>query len=255
MPNGRPAARAVDAPPLRDDERVEFGEGGGALHGAAMRHGERARRRRIAQAFGDAAALQAAGDEGGAETIARAGGVDLGHGEGRLTPVLTAVMVAGTLHAVLDHDGGDTQAEDLGDRPALAGGFGQHGEFRAARQVDVAMGEHMVEGLAHAGRAEHLAADVGVEGHGAPLTLDDADGGLGLLDNPLGGERGAHDVQVAAAAEQRMGGLGQTGLAAGAVADVVDEVAVAVRTVADEGAPRRLGRHCLDGADIDAVGT
>ena len=66
-------------------------------------------------------------------------------------------------------------------------------------------------------------------------------------------QRGAHDVEVAAAREQA--GLELAGVQRGRsrVRDVVDEVAAAVGAVGDEGAAGGRAGHTPDRADVDAA--
>ena len=61
-------------------------------------------------------------------------------------------------------------------------------------------------------------------------------------------------MQVSAGGQQAAPGLGDSGLACGAVADVEDEVARAILAVADEGAARRILGRDRDRRDIHSVG-
>ena len=60
-------------------------------------------------------------------------------------------------------------------------------------------------------------------------------------------------MEMVGRADQAFGGLGRAGRARGAVADVEDEVAGAVGSVADEGAASREVRMDRDGRGVDAV--
>ena len=97
----------------RRPQRIELREVRCAFHGASDRHGPGARGIGVVEALLDAATLQAARDEGGVETVACAGGVDLLHEIGRpLGAALTAV-VGGAPRPLLDDDLADSQREDL----------------------------------------------------------------------------------------------------------------------------------------------
>ena len=145
------------------EEGVELSFAGGALHRSLLRDRQGSARRGVGETPGRRQAAQPATDEGGAETIARPGRINLLDFEPGLCEPRRGVEVAGAVGAALVNDRPNAAAEDFRDCGFLFFGFGEKMEFDAARQEEIATPEQGFASLAKARQVQNFGAQVRIE--------------------------------------------------------------------------------------------
>ena len=89
---------------MGDEQRIQLCQGRGALHRADAGNGAGAGGVGVAQGAGCIVAVQAQGDVGAAEAVARAGRVVFARGDWRGVEATVRAVVAGTLFAAFEQD-------------------------------------------------------------------------------------------------------------------------------------------------------
>ena len=123
---------------MSQEESIEIGLAGGALHRSLPRHRQCSTRCGVSQTPGRRHVAQPATDEGGPEAIASSGRIEFLDLEPGLGEARRRVEVAGALGAPLVNDCFDAVGENLLDRGRLLLRIGEERELNAARQEQIA---------------------------------------------------------------------------------------------------------------------
>ena len=118
---------------MSQEESIEIGLAGGALHGSLARHRQCSTRCGVSQTPGRRHVAQPATDEGGPEAVASSGRIALLDLEPGLGEARREVEVASAFRAPLVNDCFDAVGENLLDGGLLFLRIGKEIEFNAAR--------------------------------------------------------------------------------------------------------------------------
>src|SRR3984957_7899014 len=148
---------------MSQEESIEIGLAGGALHRSLPRHRQCSTRCGVSQTPGRRHVTQPAADEGGPEAVAGSGRIELLDHEPWLCVAYCGVEVASALRAPLVNDCFDAVGENLLDGGLLFLRIGKEIEFNAARQEHIAMSKQGFTSFSKAGQIENLRTKIRVE--------------------------------------------------------------------------------------------
>src|ERR1700722_16732777 len=148
---------------MSQDESIEIGLAGGALHRSLPRPRQCSPRRRVSQTPGRKQAAQTATDQCVAEAVPSPRRIELLDLESGLCEACCGVEVASAFRAPLVNDCFDAVGENLLDGGLLFLRIGKEIEFNAARQEHIAMSKQGFTSFSKAGQVQNLWTKIGVE--------------------------------------------------------------------------------------------
>src|ERR1700688_2830203 len=148
---------------MSQEESIEIGLAGGALHRSLPRHRQCSTRCGVSQTPGRRHVAQPATDEGGSEAVASSGRIELLDLEPGLGEARRGVEVACAFRAPLVNDRFDAVGENLFDGALLFFRISEEIEFDAARQEHIATSKKSFASLSKAWQAQNLWTKIGIE--------------------------------------------------------------------------------------------
>ena len=122
------------------------------------------------------------------------------------------VEVACSLVSALDHDVADAAVQEFLHRCGLVVRFGEEIDLFARWQEKITLGKHLVQGLAQTGVEDFSGRRLGSKLNVPPRAVMRATASRATCERPGCGECGAHDMDVVAALDERLGVRRETSL-------------------------------------------